>query len=227
MAIELSEVVPWGRSYLEYCQMFDLQSQQLELSMLGIGDGPASFNCQLTRRGGKIVSADPLYAYSTDQIRRRIDEVYENIMAQTRRNQSSFRWRAPLENVEALGELRMSAMREFLQDYLEGRRDGRYVAASLPSLPFTDRQFQLAVCSHLLFLYTEQLGAEFHLASLLELCRVADEVRVFPLVQLDGSRSHLIDPALAALREMGRCTEIIVVPYEFQRGANQMLRIWQ
>ncbi|MCA9148602.1 MAG: SAM-dependent methyltransferase [Planctomycetales bacterium] len=227
MAIELSEVVPWGRSYLEYCQMFDLQSQQLELSMLGIGDGPASFNCQLTRRGGKIVSADPLYAYSTDQIRRRIDEVYENIMEQTRRNQSSFTWRAPLENVEALGELRMSAMREFLQDYLVGRREGRYVAASLPSLPFTDRQFQLAVCSHLLFLYTEQLGAEFHLASLLELCRVADEVRVFPLVQLDGSRSHLIDPALAALREMGRCTEIIVVPYEFQRGANQMLRIWQ
>ncbi|MCA9168321.1 MAG: SAM-dependent methyltransferase [Planctomycetales bacterium] len=227
MAIELSEVVPWGRSYLEYCQMFDLQSQQLELSMLGIGDGPASFNCQLTRRGGKIVSADPLYAYSTDQIRRRIDEVYENIMEQTRRNQSSFTWRAPLENVEALGELRMSAMREFLQDYLVGRREGRYVAASLPSLPFTDRQFQLAVCSHLLFLYTEQLGAEFHLASLLELCRVADEVRVFPLVQLDGSRSRLIDPAPAALREVGRRTEIIDVPYEFQRGANQMLRIWQ
>ena len=64
---------------------------------------------------------------------------------------------------------------------------------------FADREFDLALCSHLLFLYSEQLTADFHLASIRELCRVAGEVRVFPagitvIVGPNGSgKSNIVD----------------------------------
>ncbi|MAD80187.1 MAG: SAM-dependent methyltransferase, partial [Planctomycetaceae bacterium] len=32
-------------------------------------DGPASFNAELTARGGSIVSCDPIYEFTADEIR--------------------------------------------------------------------------------------------------------------------------------------------------------------
>lgn len=46
------------------------------------------------------------------------------------------------------------------------------------------RSFDLAVCSHLLFLYSEHLSEDFHVESIKELCRVAGEARIFPLLEL-------------------------------------------
>src|SRR5262249_10843324 len=106
-----------------------------------------------------------------------------------------------------------------------GRTDGRYVHAALPSLPFADGSFDLALCSHLLFLYTTQLGDAFHHASVRELCRVAKEIRVFPLLALDWRRSPRVEPIVAALRADAFEADITIVPYEFARGANEMLRI--
>jgi hypothetical protein len=63
------------------------------------------------------------------------------------------------------------------------------------------------------------------LSSLLELCRVADEVRVFPLLDLLGDNSIHLDPVRHALHDKGYQTSIEKVNYEFQKGGNQMLRI--
>ena len=65
----------------------------------------------------------------------------------------------------------------------------------------------------------------FHLAALREMCRVAADVRVFPLIALDGQRSAHVDPCVAGLREAGYEVSIESVAYEFQRGGDQMLRI--
>ena len=74
MAFRLEEVVPWGRSFEEYQAMFALSDKDLSGRILGCADGPASFNAGLTKRGGKIVSADPLYRFSREEIRNRIDQ---------------------------------------------------------------------------------------------------------------------------------------------------------
>jgi hypothetical protein len=58
-----------------------------------------------------------------------------------------------------------------------------------------------------------------------ELCRVAREVRIFPLLALDATPSPHIEPVSAALREAGFTVEIVPVDYEFQRGGNRMMRI--
>jgi hypothetical protein len=92
-------------------------------------------------------------------------------------------------------------------------------------LPFADGAFDLALCSHLLFLYSAQFDEAFHRASIRELCRVAAEVRIFPLLALDGSRSPFVEAGEAEARAAGVDAAIERVAYEFQRGGNEMLRL--
>ena len=82
--------------------MFALSERDLGLRILGCADGPASFNAVLTRRGGSVVSVDPIYQFSKEQLRARIDETYDRVLAEVRANQSEFVW-THFESVEALG----------------------------------------------------------------------------------------------------------------------------
>jgi hypothetical protein len=220
----LEQVVPWGRSFDEYCRMFSLSDDDLGRRILGCGDGPASFNAEATRRGAAVISFDPIYQWNADQIRERIAVTYDQILDQARRNAGEFVWES-IASVDELGAVRMAAMEQFLDDYGPGKSEGRYVTAELPVLPFADASFDLALCSHLLFLYSLHLDEEFHHRSVRELCRVAHEVRIFPLLALGGQRSPYVDTVAAAIRAAGYEVSIEQVPYEFRRGGNEMMRI--
>jgi len=220
----LDKVVPWGRSFDEYQRMFALTGSDLGLKILGCGDGPASFNAEATRRGSAVVSCDPIYRYDVDQLRERIAATYDEILAQTRRNLTEFVWDV-IRSVEELGQVRMAAMNDFLNDYQVGLMQGRYVDAELPSLPFNDEAFDLALSSHFLFLYTTQLGDAFHQLAVREMCRVAREVRIFPLLALGAVPSPFVEGVSAQLGRAGFNVSIETVPYEFQRGGNRMMRI--
>src|SRR5262245_14728129 len=220
----LDHVVPWGRSFDEYRHMFALGDAELGLKIVGCADGPARFNAEATRCGAHVVSCDPIYRYDIDQLRARIASTYDNMLEQTRRNADEFVWRS-IRSVEELGEVRMAAMNAFLEDYPAGKTQGRYLDAELPTLPFTDSSFDLALCSHFLFLYSTQLGEAFHRAAIGELCRVATEVRIFPLLALGATRSPFVDGLADELRGQGFRVSLDTVPYEFQRGGNQMMRI--
>lgn len=224
MGFTLGEVVPWGRSYDEYVAMFALTETDLRRRILGCGDGPAAFNAVLTGRGGRVVSVDPLYQYSRDEIRQRIDETFYVVMEETRKNTHEFVW-TTITSVEELGRVRLAAMESFLADYRRGAAQKRYVTGELPHLRFADREFDLAVCSHLLFLYSEHLSADFHVASIKELCRVAGEARVFPLLELGARKSRHVEAVRARLTTAGYSVTVEAVSYEFQRGGNEMMRI--
>jgi hypothetical protein len=182
----LDQVVPWGRSFDEYQRMFSLTDTDLGLTILGCGDGPASFNAEATRRGATVVSCDPIYRYDSDQLRGRVGATYAEVLDQTRRNADEFVWNT-IRSVDELGQVRMAAMNEFMDDYAAGKTEGRYVDAELPNLPFRESSFDLALCSHFLFLYTNHLGEAFHRSAIREMCRVAVEVRIFPLLALGAT----------------------------------------
>lgn len=220
----LDQVVPWGRSFDEYRRMFMLSDADLRLRILGCADGPASFNAEATRRGSTVVSSDPLYRLKAVQIRDRIAATCDQVLDQTRRNAEQFVWDA-VASVEALGQIRMAAMHDFLEDYDRGKAVGRYVDAELPTLPFANASFDLALCSHFLFLYTAQLDEAFHRSAIREMCRVASEIRIFPLLALGGQRSPYVECSTEEARHAGFDVSIEDVPYEFQRGGNQMMRI--
>lgn len=222
MAFTLDTIVPWGRSYDEYVAMFDLSTEDLAKRIVGCGDGPAAFNAGLTARGGHVVSVDPLYGFTADDIRRRIHETCDRVIEETRAHSDEFVWdRIP--SVERLREMRMAAMDTFLADYGQGLREGRYVEAALPSLPYADGTFDLALCSHYLFLYSEHVDQEEHCASICELMRVATEARIFPLLELGARPSRHRDGVVAALKQRGYLVQIRRVNYEFQKGGNEMM----
>jgi hypothetical protein len=222
--IALKQVIPWGRSFDEYRRMFDLSEQDLRGPILGCGDGPASFNAEASARGIRVVSCDPIYVFLSHQIEQRVNECYEDLIAQLKVDPHGFVW-SDFRDPDDLGRCRLQAMRLFLADLPQGRAEGRYVAAALPNLPFADRSFDLALVSHLLFLYSEHLDLEFHRNSIAELLRVAREVRVFPLLTLRHVRSPHIASLVKRCKAMTWQAEFQTVPYEFLRGGNQMLRI--
>jgi hypothetical protein len=224
MAYTYAAVAPWGRSFEEYLRMFQLGDDELQLKILGCADGPAGFNAEMAERGHRVVSCDPLYQFSKQQIEQRIDDTYDNILAQTRDNEDLFVW-SDIRSIDELGRMRRASMNEFLADYDRGKCEGRYVAAEVPALPFAAQTFDLAICSHFLFLYSPILSLEFHQEAIAAMCTVAREVRIFPLLTYNAEPSPYVTPIIAALKESGRSVSVERVAYEFQRGANEMLRV--
>ena len=161
MDVTINKVFPWGRSFDEYLQMFNLTDVDLQRRILGCADGPASFNVEMHRRGHRIVSCDPLYKFDASEISGRIESTRPVIVDHVLREHDRFNWKV-IKSPDELVRVRTAAMSEFLSDYESGRRAGRYVAGSLPRLPFADRAFDLALCSHYLFLYSDDLSAEDH-----------------------------------------------------------------
>ncbi len=226
MAFTLEQIMPWGRSFGEYVRMFALTEADMEKRILGCGDGPASFNAGMFRRGKRVVSVDPLYEFSAEQIRSRVQDACRTIIEQLVANQSAYVW-TTIRSPQDLCRIRMKTMEAFLRDFERGKNEGRYLSYELPQLPFADGEFDLALCSHLLFTYSGQLSLDFHCQAVLEMCRVAREVRVFPLLDHGGQPSPHVEVVCDHLDHQGYSLAIETVGYGFQRHANKMLRVWR
>ena len=220
---DLEGIVPWGRRYDEYADFFALADMPPGGTILDVGGGPASFAAEAAERGLEVVACDPIYAATGNAIRQRFEETRGAMMAGLRLAQYRFNWKH-YGSPERIEKIRREALELFLADF-ETQGGERYVPASLPALPFGTNAFQTALCSHLLFLYGDNLDASFHVTAALELARVASEVRIFPLVNLDGRPSSHLPVVMERLREAGLFPELVPVPFEFQRGATEMLRI--
>lgn len=204
--------------------MFNLFGVRESATFLDCGAGPSSFNAEMTAAGRTVVSVDPLYDYSTVELSARVDETFDGIMQQVEVNRHLFRWDF-FQSTEQLRASRSETMKRFFADYEAGKQQKRYITASLPQLPFDNEQFDVALCSHLLFLYSEVMSLDFHVLAIREMLRVADEVRIFPLCDLNGNLSPHLKEVIKTFRN-DRChTQIINVPYEFQKGVNQCLLI--
>jgi hypothetical protein len=224
MGLKLEQVVPWGRSLEEYSRMFDLAENDIQGQILDCAAGPASFNAQMTRQGHNVISCDPLYQFSVTEIARRIEETYPIIINGLIANQNKYVWQ-DIQSPTQLGEIRMAAMQQFLEDFPLGLQQGRYRTDELPTLPFEASQFDLALCSHFLFTYSDHFSMAFHLEAIMEMCRVAKQVRIFPLVNISGELSPFVEPVAEELEKQGYTVQLKQVPYEFQKGGNQVLQV--
>jgi ubiquinone/menaquinone biosynthesis C-methylase UbiE len=117
----------------------------------------------------------------------------------------------------------MEAMGDFIDDYENGKQSGRYIHGALPRLDFEDKAFDLALCSHYLFLYSEHISLKDHIESIKELSRVATEARIYPLLSLNGEISPYLNAVMAELAKDNLTTSLVDVEYQFQKGATRML----
>jgi hypothetical protein len=223
MAFELKNTVPWGRNLDEYQSMFKLTDSDLNKRIISFGDGPASFNYEMTMLNKSIVSIDPIYQFSTTDLKIRIKETKDIVIEQTKNNLQNFVW-TKIKTINELEQIRLSAMENFLQDFEKGKKESRYINHEMPNkTDFDDLTFDLGLSSHFLILYS-QLGLDFHISSLTEMLRVAKEIRIFPILNLDAKKSELLDNLIKHF-EKDFIVTIEKVDYEFQKNGNEMLAI--
>ncbi|MDO9484993.1 MAG: hypothetical protein Q7K25_02915 [Actinomycetota bacterium] len=213
-----------SRSFAEYIAFFDLGVHDLHSRILDCCAGASSFVAEAHAEGFDAIAADPVYGLASEALAERTNSGLPsgNAMIDANSDRFTFYWYG---TPERRAEMRRAAAITFTEHHRT--HPGRYIAAALPELPFASKSFDLALCSHLLFTWATHLDEAWHFTALVELCRVAEEVRVFPLVLQGTGESVEFLPSLQA-RLQSQCginSEIVSVPYEFQVGAHHMLRL--
>jgi hypothetical protein len=222
MSIELGRTLFSARSLAEYRAMFALTDDDLAGRVLDCPGGAASFTAEVCATGGSATAADIAYSRSPAELAALARSEAERGNTYMAGNAHRYEW-SYFPDVANHDRARLAAADTFARDVVT--HPGRYIAAALPRLPFSNQHFDLVLSSHLLFTYADRLDIDFHVAALLELVRVARaQVRIFPLLEHTGRLDQqLLDRVLAQLSEHGISSRVQQVPYEFQRGGNQLL----
>ncbi|CAA0108537.1 Uncharacterised protein [BD1-7 clade bacterium] len=224
MGVGLDRVVLWGRNLTQYEEMFNLTDSDLGKNIVGVADGPACANAELFEQGIRYTSIDPIYKESVDDIRASFLGSRPDVMA---RISALVEAKTPglHKNVEELGRDGDQVFDTFIADYEKRKDSGAYIYGELPSLPIADQTYDLALSSYLLFAYSGVLDYSFHLAAVRELLRVAREVRMYPVTDVDNYLSAHIPPMMQTLRDEGIDVYLEDVPFRYVdvKTNNQML----
>ncbi|MCI3923867.1 class I SAM-dependent methyltransferase [Paenibacillus sp. TRM 82003] len=216
------------RSYREYAAMFALDEDALSRGpVLDVAGGASSFAAEAAARGAVARAADPRYALTAKALYAESAAEIETSSAKLEKLRDVFDWTF-YGSPEAHRAGREASLERFIAHYRENASHGVYVPASLPSLPFPDGTFALALCSHFLFLYEEQFTVEFHAAALGELYRVlapGGELRVYPLSSLRFARYGGLDELAASLGSLGAVVDELPSRLPFLPGSTHLLRV--
>ncbi|MEY4117740.1 MAG: hypothetical protein RLZZ116_1068 [Planctomycetota bacterium] len=222
--LHLPFVAFFGRTLAEYLEMFAISADELRAgTTLDCPSSPDSFVAEACALGCAVSGIDPMFAFEPAELdqraRKNLDESFVHIDAQ--------RERLTFRDYPAFKRAKYEALDAFLRDYAANR--GRYIAASLPVLPFADRSFDRVLAANFLFTYANtefgglydgrEFDLGFHLASVTEIARVArSEIRLTPMGSFDPPpRPHAYrDPVRTRLEDLGWRTEL--VPSAYQSG---------
>ncbi len=211
-----------ARSLAEYRALLDLPALEdlTRLRVLDCPGGAASFGAELAAAGGSVVAVDPVYRLDRHELDTHVHGEAVRGNRYVREYPEGFTWNWFADPADHQVR-RLAAVSRFLDD--RSAVPWRYVAAELPTLPFGDDAFDLALSSHLLFVYDDRLDLDTHVAACSELLRVAREVRVAPTASLAGGRSTLVEPVRQALRMAGCDVTTRRTSYRFQDGSDELV----
>ena len=224
--LDIDRIAFFGRTYAEYLDIFGLDEAVLgQGRILDCPGGASSFALEAARKGYGVTACDILYDRSATELFERgkkdIAHVFENFDGVSH----LYSWDYYRSKQQVM-TLRNKALEMFVDDFSCCSVEGRFITAGLPLLPFLDGMFSLVLSAHFLFLYGDRLDLDFHKACLVELVRVCSgEVRIFPLVGLDAKPYPYMDEIPHFLAVKGIRTDIVKVPFEFQRGSDRMMRL--
>ena len=206
--------------------MFGLDESVLRQGrVLDCPAGASSFAAEAHQLGFDVTACDILYNYSVNELIEKCKRDIQHVFEKFDEAEHLYVWKYYKSKDEVIA-LRRKALELFAEDFPAGFKEKRYVDAELPHLPFPDKRFSLVLSGNFLFLYGDRMDFEFHKACIKELIRVCSgEVRIFPLVGLDAKPYPYLKDILAFLDSNNIKAEIVKVPFEFQKGANQMMKI--
>ncbi|MDX6742366.1 class I SAM-dependent methyltransferase [Actinocorallia sp. A-T 12471] len=217
----LDRVLVTSRDYDEYLAMFALDDATAATArILDCPGGASDFGFRVRELGGRAVSVDPIYRLDPSALTLFVQEELDRGVRRARAVPGlyDFSWTGGLTEYVRRRE---RAAQRFLVDYALDR--AHYVAAELPDLPFPDGAFDLALVPNLLFVYADLFGPDWHLRALGELVRVAGEVRVHPVTDVDGRPYPGLAALRAALAADGIGTDLVEVAYRLHPGTQRTL----
>jgi len=222
--LDLERIIFIGRTFEEYLDMFSLSVEELKgKKILDCPAGACSFPAVGNKSGLSVTACDIAYYHSGEDLNNKGLQDIEHAMEHMQNARSNYIWEY-FKDIEGLRKNRLSALEDCVRDMRES--SDRYVPVTLPSLPFKDGEFDILLSAHFLFMYADRLDYQFHIETLNELLRVTkEEIRIFPIVDLEGKRYEHLDELIGLLANNGCTVEEVKVPYEFQANANSMLKI--
>ncbi|SDN65046.1 class I SAM-dependent methyltransferase [Alkalicoccus daliensis] len=222
--LDLDRIIFIGRTFEEYLDMFLLSAEELQgKKILDCPAGACSFTAAGNKAGFQVTACDIAYDHSPEDLKNKGLEDIRHAMEHMEKAKNNYCWDY-FSNINKLKSHRLRALKDCTDDMKEAAN--RYVPVTLPELPFNNEEFDLILSAHFLFMYADRLDYQFHLETLQELLRVCrEEVRIFPLVDLEGKRYEHLDEVISFLAGQGYQVEEVKVRYEFQRNANAMLKI--
>jgi ubiquinone/menaquinone biosynthesis C-methylase UbiE len=185
--------------------MFDLPDQLEGKRVLDIAGGASSFTVDCSNKGIYAQAVDPRYAYAPEIVLADAREEIETSTEKLRSLAHRFDW-SYYGNIDLHRAGRLESFHRFAADYSASDAKMRYVAGSLPQLPFENGSFDLVLCSHFLFLYADQFDASFHERAVLDMirvCRPGGQVRIYPLKSLRWEPYPHMDSLLTAICNAG------------------------
>ena len=213
----MDDVAFIGRTFEEYKQMFCIDVGDLKTGKtLDVASGHNSFISECLKEGIDVIGCDPMYNKDAEDLCKiGIDDMKKvhNFIVEANFVLSHEDFDKYCANVERAREI-------FKVDY-QSHRD-RYIHASLPNLPFGDREFDRVITSFFLMCYspkkdggvmfTNTFDLEFHLKSVDELARVCKhQIRMYPVQAFSGEReNHMyLKPVMDRLENLGFKVELL------------------
>jgi hypothetical protein len=222
---ELRDVIAIGRTFDEYCRMFNLTFTRLKgVAVLDAGGGVSSFTAEANGLGLNVKSADRIYGFSPQELESKSAVDLAEMLSKIDDIKENYNWDF-YGNSTGLAQYRENARAGFIADY-KVNRASHYVKTSFPWTVFTGGEFDITIMSHLLFLYDEHLDYEFHADTVAELLRITrEEVMIYPLFNLRWKKCLFVDRIMGDARFSKSRFTVKKSGFEFVKGANEYLSI--
>lgn len=201
MPNELTATAVTARGLNDYRLMFALDDNTLaQCEFLDCASGASSFGAEMRARNGQVLSADPLYGAGLDAVRRRALHNLNNCDHWLSAHTGIIDW-DHLGSPSTYRRHGLQSLAQFSVDF--AAHPGRYLAASLPTLPLDDDAVDIALCANLLYAYADTFDVSFHVAAITEMARVArSTVLIHPINARDGGKlddfTAAVDQGLSA-----------------------------
>ncbi|MBF0540377.1 MAG: hypothetical protein HQK91_02865 [Nitrospirae bacterium] len=221
--LDLKDVVLIGRTFDEYCRLFDLTPDILSNNkILDAASGVSSFCAEACAIGYNVTASDRIYSLKPTFILDKCKADLMNIKGQLENIKESYVWNY-FKDIDSLIENRAKAYNLFISDFIKYGND-RYKCVEYPESNFSDNQFDLTISSGFLFMYEGILDLEFHKRAISELIRITSkEIRIWPIIDLKGQKSQYLDTIINTFSTYD--FNIKQVDYEFLKNSNEMLVI--
>lgn len=224
MKLDLKDIVLVGRTFDEYYKMFNISNINKNAKILDVASGVSSFCAEARALGYDVTASDRIYCFSAEEIEEKCAKDLELTMEKALEAKDLYKWDF-FKDIESLKKHRKKAYMRFIEDYKQKRAE-RYVNTEYPKSNFKDKQFNISLVSHFLFMYDEFLDYEFHKKVIKELIRITSkEIRIFPMLNLKGEKSLFIKKLMNDKDFTTNKMEIKKEGYELLSGADEILVI--